>query len=234
MAKAFQELTTSSHSSELSFEERLGILVDREMTDRDGKRLQTLLRNAKLRQSACLEDVEAKASRGIDRTQLRQFANPAWISQSRNIFITGPTGVGKTYLACAIAQQACRMGYSAYYTRAPRLFQELALGKGDGRYGRLLTALAKKHLLVIDDWGLVPMTDEQRRDLFEITEDRHDRRSLLIASQVPVDEWHQSIGDPTLADAILDRIVHRAYKINLTGGSRRKSESRSTQTEQPE
>ncbi|MBU6427456.1 MAG: IS21-like element helper ATPase IstB [Cyanobacteria bacterium REEB65] len=234
MAKAFQEQLESAISEELGFDDRLGLLVDRELTLRDDKRLQTLLRNARLRQSACLEDVEAKATRGIDRTTLHQFADPNWIRHARHVFITGPTGVGKTYLACAIGQQACRMGYSAYYARSPRLFQELALGRGDGRYGKILASLAKKDVLILDDWGIVPLTDEQRRDLFEIAEDRHDRRSLVIASQVPPEEWHQSIGDPTLADAILDRIVHQAYKVKLTGASRRKTEARLPQTERSE
>ncbi len=234
MAKAFQEQISHPPNSGLTFEERLGLLVDREMTERDDKRLQTLLRNAKLRQPACLEDVDAKSSRGLDRTLLPQFMAPDWIRQARNVFITGPTGVGKTFLACALGQQACRLGYSAYYARTPRLYQELALGKGDGRYGKLLASLAKKDVLILDDWGLVPMTDEQVRDLFEIAEDRHGSRSMIIASQVPPEEWHQSIGDPTLADAILDRIVHQAYKIKLTGGTRRDPKSRKPQTEQAE
>lgn len=234
MAKALNEQTASPSISELSFEDRLGLLVDREMTERDSKRIAALLRNAKLRQQACLEDVKVRASRGIDRTTIQQFMDPTWIAKARNVFITGKTGVGKTYLACALAQQACRMGYSAYYVRAPRLFQELAIGKGDGRYGRMLASLARKDVLVLDDWGLVPFTDEQRRDLFEIAEDRHGRRSLVIASQVPADQWYESIGDPTLADAIMDRIMHQAYRIKLTGPTLRGPKELSTETEQSE
>lgn len=234
MALALREQMGNPSFTDLSFEERLGLLVDREMTERESKRLKTRLKSAKLRQSACLEDVDLNPSRGLDRSLLRQLADCQWIRQTYNVFITGPTGVGKTYLACALAQQACRMGYSAYYARTPKLFQELALGKGDGRYTRLLTALAKKDLLVLDDWGLAPLTDEQRRDLLEIVEDRHGRRSTVIASQVSVEQWYQSIGDPTLADAILDRIVHQAYQFNLKGDSMRKKRSITTENERSE
>lgn len=224
MARALTEQLDDPDIDELEFAERLGLLVDRESTDRENRRLRNRLTEAKLRQAACLEDVNYKPGRGLDRALLGRLSDCEWIRRGTHVFITGKTGVGKTYLACALAQRACRDGHSAIYMRTSRLFEELAIGRGDGRYGRILASLARKHLLVLDDWGLAPFTDTQRRDLLEILEERQTHRSLVIASQLPVDKWHDAIGDPTLADAILDRIVHQAHELKLKGESMRKPE----------
>ncbi len=214
----------------MSFEERLGLLIDREVTEREDRRLSTRLRQAKLKQNACVEDMDYQQPRGLDKSLMLDLAQCQWIKKQLNLLITGPTGVGKTWIACALAQKACREGYTALYLRLPRLLQELPIAKGDGTYARLLARLAKIDVLVLDDWGLSPLVAEQRRDLLEILEDRHDNRSTLVTSQLPLDKWHHIIGDPTLADAILDRLVHNAYKINLKGESMRKRKSKLTQT----
>ena len=230
MRKALAEQTELSEIEALSFEERLGLLVDREITERDGRRLKTRLRQAKLRQQAAIEDIDYRHPRGLDKALIANLINGGWIKAHHNILITGPTGAGKTWLACALAHKACRDGYRVHYLRLPRLFQELPIAKGDGRYPKLLAALAKTDVLVLDDWGLSTFSDEQRRDMLEILEDRHGRRATLITSQLPVEHWHEIIGDPTLADAILDRLVHNAYKINLKGESMRKRKSTLTHT----
>lgn len=222
MAKALAEQLTSDLYANLSFEERVGLLVDREMTERDNRRLKKRLENAKLRQTACLEDLDYKPRRGLDRAVIQQLSSCQWVRKAQNVFITGPTGVGKTYLACALAQKACREELDGVYHRAPLLLRDLSVAKGDGRYKRVLASLSKKRLLIMDDWGLAPLNDEQRRDLLELVEERYGRTSTIIVSQVPVDQWHQSIGDPTLADAILDRIIHNAYQITLQGETMRK------------
>jgi len=230
MAQALQEQMQMSDIDSLSFEERLGLLVDREMTERDNRRLKTRLRKARLRQNASVEDIDYRHPRGLDRALMVKLCSCNWISQHHNLLITGPTGSGKTFLACALAQKACRQGYTALYSRLPRLFQQLHIAKGDGRYGKLLIAYAKIDLLVFDDWGLAKLTEEQRHDLLEILEDRHGLRSTLLTSQIPVKHWHEVIGDPTLADAILDRLIHNAYKINLKGESMRKKKPKLTKT----
>lgn len=217
MAKALTDQRQSELYDAMSFEERMGLLVDREVMERENRRLKTRLNGAKLRDTACLEDLNFKHRRNLDRAVIQKLATCAWLKKAYNVFITGATGVGKTYLACALAQKACREGNDSLYLRASLLFQDLAVAKGDGRYKKLLASLSKKRLLVLDDWGLAPLNDEQRRDLLELVEERHGRGSLIIVSQVPVDKWHDSIGDPTLADAILDRIIHNAYRIDLTG-----------------
>ncbi len=222
MVKALTEQLQISDIQELSFEERLGLLVDREMTERENTRLQTRLRKAKLRQSACIEDIDYRHPRGLDKSLIASLASCQWVAEHLNVLITGPTGVGKTWIGCALAQKACREGYTAQYLRLPRLFQELPIAKGDGRYPKLLAQLARTDVLVLDDWGLMKLNAEQRRDLLEILEDRYGSRSTIVTSQLPIDQWHQIIGDPTLADAILDRIVHNAYKIDLKGDSMRK------------
>ena len=229
MARAFQDQQQLPEADSLSFEERLGLLVDREMTDRENRRLKTRLHQARLRQQAALEDIDFRQPRGLDKSLITQLASCRWVAQHHNILITGPTGCGKTFLACALAHKACREGYTVRYLRLPRLFQELQIAKGDGRYSKLLSALAKTDLIVLDDWGLAPLADEQRRDLLELLEDRHGLRSTLVAAQLPVDKWHAQIGDPTLADAILDRLIHNAYKIPLKGDSMRKLKSSLTQ-----
>ena len=228
MARALAEQMALPDIEDLSFEERLGLLVDREATEREDRRLQTRLRQAKLKQNACIEDIDFKQPRGMDKSLLLDLAQCQWIKKHLNLLITGPTGVGKTWIACALAQKACREGFTSLYLRLPRLLQELPIAKGDGTYPRLMTRLAKVDVLILDDWGLSQLIAEQRRDLLEILEDRHDTRSTIVTSQLPLDQWHHIIGDPTLADAILDRLVHNAYKINLKGESMRKRKTNLT------
>jgi len=228
MAKALTEQMALPDIESLSFEERLGLLVDREATEREDRRLKTRLRQAKLKQNACIEDIDFKQPRGMDKSLLLDLAQCQWIKKHLNLLITGPTGVGKTWIACALAQKACREGFTSLYLRLPRLLQELPIAKGDGTYTRLMNRLAKVDVLILDDWGLSKLIAEQRRDLLEILEDRHDTRSTIVTSQLPLDKWHHIIGDPTLADAILDRLVHNAYKINLKGESMRKRKTKLT------
>lgn len=222
MAKALDEQRRMPEVQELSFEERLGLLVDREVTERDNRRLSSRLRKAKLRLEAAVEDIAYRPARGLDKSLMLALSSCRWIDEHLNILITGATGVGKSYIACALAQKACREGHSVLYFRLPRLLQDLGLARVDGRYGKLLATIAKTDVVVLDDWGLGPLTDEQRRDLLELLDDRHGNRSTLVTSQLPVDNWHEALGDPTLADAILDRLVHNAHKIILKGESMRK------------
>ena len=222
MARALEEQNGSSKYETLGFSDRLGLLVDRERAERDSTRLRLRLKQAKLRLTAAIEDVDFRHPRGLDKSLVLSLAGCQWIREQQNVIITGPTGVGKSYLACALAHKACREGYRALYLRAPRLFDDLAMAKADGRYRKILAAYTRLDLLVIDDWGLANLTEEQRRDILEILEDRHGLRSTLIASQLPIEKWHKVIGDPTLGDAILDRLVHNAHKLSLKGDSLRK------------
>jgi len=222
MVQALKQQWQQPELNELSFEQRLGLLVDRESDLRQTRQMQTRLRKAKLRQNAVVEDIDFKHPRGMDRSQVLQLATCQWIKQKQNLLITGPTGVGKSYLACALAHTACREGFSVLYLRIARLFADLALARGDGRYIKLLATFAKTDLLLLDDYGLAPLAKEQRYDFLEILEDRHGLRSTLVTSQLPVEHWHEQIGDPTTADAILDRLVHNAHTLQLKGGSMRK------------
>ncbi len=222
MYQALMEQRTMPDIDALSFEERLGLLVDRELTERDDKRLKTRLHKAKLRQAACIEDIDYRHPRGLDKAVMIRLATCQWVREHHNILMTGPTGIGKTWLACAWGQQACRQGYSVLYLRLPRLLQEMPTAKGDGRYAKVMMALAKTDLIILDDWGLVQFDDASRHDVLELLEDRHGRRATIVTSQFPVAHWHEAIGDPTLADAILDRLVHNAYKLSLKGDSMRK------------
>jgi DNA replication protein DnaC len=225
MYQALVEQMQTPDIAALSFEERLGLLVDRESTERENRRLTTRLRQAKLRQTACIEDIDYRHPRGLDKTLMTRLTTCQWVRDRHNVLITGPTGIGKTWLACALGHKVCREGWTALYLRLPRFLQELPIAKGDGRYGKLLTTLAKTDLLMLDDWGLAPLSDENRRDLLELLDDRYDRRATRVTSQLPVDHWHEALGEPTLADAILDRLVHNAYKIALQGESMRKRQA---------
>jgi len=233
MRRALLDQATLPEVAAIPFEERLGLLVDRELTERNNRRMQMRLRAAKLKQNTALEDIDFKSPRGLDRSLILKLADCDWVSTHLNILISGPTGVGKTWLACALAHKACREGYSALYARIPRLLQELDVGRADGRYAKVMRQLAKTDVLVLDDWGLATLTDQHRRDLLEILDDRYNLRATLITSQLPVSNWHEAVGDPTLADAILDRVVHNAYKINLSGNSMRKQKGKLT-TENPD
>lgn len=226
MLKALQEQEQMPDIDQLGFLERLGLLVDWESQERDNRRLASRLRLAKLKQAACLEDLDLKTPRQLDRSLIQQLADGRWISQHLNVLITGPTGVGKSFLACALAQKACRQGYTAFYQRLPRLLTELEIARGDGRYPKLMRQLAKVDVLVLDDWGLENgLNDRQRRDLLEILDDRYASRATVVTSQLPIEHWHEALGDPTLADAILDRLVHNAHRIALKGNSMRKLKS---------
>jgi DNA replication protein DnaC len=226
MAEAFQKQFESPQYGELSFEERVGMLIDTEWTAREQRKLSRRLKGAKLRYPACIEDIDYHPSRRLDRQVILSLATCAWITSHQNLLITGKTGTGKTYLACSFAERACRSGFSAHYVRAPRLLQDLTIARADGSYGRLLTKLAKLDLLAIDDWLLTGLKEQERRDLLEVIEDRTERASTLIATQLPVKDWHAAIGEPTLADAICDRLIHRAHRIEVSGPSQRERRAR--------
>jgi DNA replication protein DnaC len=222
MATAFQELDAQSEARGLEHGEWLAILLEREATVRQQKRFEARARAAKLRHDAQIENADFRAARGLDRNLFMALAGCDWIRKHHSLLVTGPAGVGKSWLACALGHKACREDFSVAYHRVPRLFATLALARGDGRYGRILKSLAKTDLLILDDWGPEKLNDDQRRDLLEIIEDRYERRSTIVTSQVPLDRWYEIIANPTLADAILDRLVHNAYRIELTGESMRK------------
>jgi DNA replication protein DnaC len=234
MADAFKEQLLQPDMYDLPFEERFTLLVDRQWTWKEDRRMKRLLGNAKLKINGCIEDIDFRTPGGIDKSVILRLANGDWIKSAQNIIITGPTGVGKTYLACAIANRACRMGYSAFYIRVPGLFQELAIARGDGSYPKTMKKLLKANVLIIDDLGLAPMSPTERRDLLEVVEDRHGLASTIVATQLPITNWHENIRDPTIADAILDRLIHNAHKINLKGESMRKLRSSLTQDKNSE
>jgi len=225
MALAFDEQRQNALCDTLTFEERLGLLVDRELTARNDRQLTLRLKLAKLRQSAVAEDIDFRQPRGLDRSLIQTLLQGEWLRRHDNCLITGPSGVGKSYLACALAHQACRNGLKVLYARVPRLMPELAIARADGSFRKRLLALARTDLPVLDDWGLAPFPPDQVRDLLEILDDRYDKRSTIIISQIPVEAWHQLLGEPTLADAILDRIVHNAHRLELEGESMRKNKA---------
>src|SRR6185369_4829242 len=225
MADTLVELQNNAEAAGMPHADWLGLLIDREATSRDNRRLARRLQVAKLRQAASVENVDYRSSRGLDRALFQTLATSQWVREHQHLAITGPTGTGKSWLACALGHRACRDGFSVLYKRAPRLFADLAQARGEGRLPRLMTTLERVRLLIIDDWGPEPLTAEQRRDLLEIVDDRYENGSLLITSQVPVSRWHEVIADPTIGDAILDRVVHRAHRIELKGPSLRKRQA---------
>ena len=231
MADAFAEQVGKPDLGELSFEDRFAMLVDRQWTFKEDRRMTRLLRTAKLKDSACIENVDFKTPRALDKSLVVRLAGSDWIKKAQNVIVLGPTGVGKTYLACTIANSACRNGFAAMYKRAPRLYQEVAIARADGSYPKLMNRLSKIKVLIVDDFCIAPMTDPERRDLLEVLEDRQSISSTIIATQVPVENWIEHIGDPTLADAILDRLVHNAHRINLKGESMRKIRSSLTKSD---
>lgn len=226
MVKSFEEQISSKDYDDMEFEERLGLLIDRELTEQENRRLNSRLKQAKLRQTASMEDIDYRQKRGLDKSLMKSLSGCRWVKEHLNILITGPCGVGKSFIACALGHKACLEGYRVFYCRLSRLFENLALTRGDGRYSKIMNSLAKTNLLIIDDWGLSVLTDRERRDMLEILEDRHQRQSTIITSQLPLEHWHEAIGNPTLADAILDRLIHNAHKIRLKGSSMRKIKSR--------
>ena len=226
MAEALSQQLSQPQAQQLSFEERLAMLVDHERLYRDNRRLTRLLKAAKLRVNACVEEIDYQHPRGIDRSYLTSLSLGHWVERKQNLCITGPTGCGKTWLACALGNQSCRQGRSVRYLRVPRLFEQLRIAHGDGSYPRLMNQLAKTDLLILDDWGIQTLTTPQRNDLMEVIEDRSDRSSTLIASQLPIENWHEFIGEATLADAILDRLLHNAHRLPLKGESMRKKQKK--------
>jgi DNA replication protein DnaC len=222
MARAFQEQLATPDMTALSFEERFGLIVDRQLTELENHRMQNRLKAAKLRLSACVEDLDFSPGRGLDRSQIMALATNRWVAGRHQILITGPTGAGKSYLACALAQQACRDGHTTLYQRSPRLFSEIAVARHDGRYHTLMASLAKCEVLILDDLFMAPISHDEQKELLEIIEERYERKATIVTSQLEVKAWHGAMPDPTLSDAILDRLVHNAYIIPVKGDSMRK------------
>jgi len=225
MADALKEQLAQPDLFDLSFEERFALLVDRHWSWKEDRRMNRLLKSAKLKDNACIEDIDFKTPRSLDKSVILRLGGSDWIKSAQNIIITGPTGVGKTYLACSLANSACRNSFASLYKRAPRLYQQIAVARADGSYPKLMNKLAKVKALVIDDFCITPMADSERRDLLEVIEDRQGISSTIVSTQVPLENWFELIGDPTVADAILDRLIHNAHKINLKGESMRKVRS---------
>lgn len=222
MAKAFTEQLQRPDIASLSFEERFSLIVDFQMLDVENRRLQNRLKTAKLRLSASIEDLDFKEGRGLDRSQVMSLTMNHWVRNNQNILITGPTGAGKSYLACALAQKACRDGHTVLYQWLPNLLDSLAMARNDGRYQKIMAPLAKCEVLVLDDLLISPITLDAQRELLRIVEDRYGRKSTIITSQLPIKAWHNAMQDPTVADAIMDRIVHNSHKLELKGDSMRK------------
>jgi DNA replication protein DnaC len=233
MARAFADQLQCPDMAHLSFEERFGLIVDYQMTDQENRRMQNRLKNAKLRLSASIEDLDFKQGRNMDRSTIMSLAGNQWVKSHHNILVTGPTGAGKSYLACALAQKACRDGHTVLYQRMPRLLQDIGVSRHDGRYGKLMNQLISCEVLVLDDLLISPLSREEQKDFLEIVEERYDRKATIVTSQLPVKAWHAAMQDPTLADAILDRLVHNAYKVALEGDSMRRKRSTLDQKTEP-
>jgi len=233
MAEALKDQMGRADMDGLAFEERFSMLVDAQHLFRENKRMKRLLENAKLKLAASMEDIDYRSPRGLDKSVMLSLASCDWVRKHRNVIIVGPTGAGKTFIACALAHRACREGMTAFYLRTPKLYYTLAMARADGSYVKVLAKLARTSVLILDDLGMAALTDSERGDLLEVIEDRHGSASTIITSQLPVEHWHEVIGDPTIADALLDRLVHNAHKINLKGESMRKRKAALTQKEEP-
>jgi DNA replication protein DnaC len=233
MAEALKDQMGRTDMDGLAFEERFSMLVDAQHLFRENKRMKRLLENAKLKLAASMEDIDYRSPRGLDKSVMLSLASCDWVRKHRNVIIVGPTGSGKTFLSCALAHRACREGMTAFYLRTPKLYYTLAMARADGSYARVLAKLARTSVIILDDLGMAALADGERRDLLEVIEDRHGSASTIITSQLPVEHWHEVIGDPTIADALLDRLVHNAHKINLKGESMRKRKAALTQKEEP-
>lgn len=226
MADAFRTQLETAASSQLSFEERFALLVDQQWLWKENRALARRLQSARLKERGVIEDIDYQHPRGLDRKLMRTLSTSEWVRQHQNLLFCGPTGIGKSWLSCALAQKACRDGFSVSHKRSTELFRELAVAHIDGSLGRLLLKLSKVDVLVLDDFAMAPLKDSERRDFLEICDDRYQRRSMVLTSQMPIAHWHEQIGDPTVADSILDRLVHNAYRIELAGESMRKKRSR--------
>src|SRR5437868_6990921 len=231
MADAFRAQLETTHSSSLAFEERFAMLVDQQWLWKENRALARRLRSARLKEKGVVEDIDYQHPRGLDRKLIRTLATSEWVRQHQHILLLGPTGIGKTWLACALAQKACRDGFSVLHKRTSELFRELAVAHADGSIGRFLVRLSRIDILLLDDFAMAPLKDAERRDFLEICDDRYQRRSLILTSQMPVAHWHEQIGDPTIADSILDRLIHNAYRIELKGESMRKKRGRKPEEE---
>ena len=231
MASAFRLQLETTDTAQLSFEERFALLVDQQWLWKENRALERRLRASKLKERGVVEDIDYQHPRGLDRKLMRTLAASEWVKQHQNLLLIGPTGIGKTWLACALAQKACRDGYTILHKRAAELFRELSVAHADGSFGRLLLRLSRIDILVLDDFAMAPLKDSERRDFLELCDDRYQRRSTILTSQVPLAHWHEQIGDPTLADSILDRLVHNAYRLELSGESMRKKRNRKPEDE---